>query len=142
MEAKITRKTRQYKHPGRDGRITIAGHPQDGLQPKTLTSILTAEIARVVAARSERRETPHSVHRFLIVIEYGKANYSAYVPDLPGCIATGKTLEELRINMKQAMELHIRGMYADQEPLYPSQMRAEYLDIPLSKGQDLAAHSP
>ena len=45
-----------------------------------------------------------------VVIEKGPRNYSAYVPDLPGCIATGKTLEEVETNMREAIEFHIEGM--------------------------------
>ena len=69
--------------------------------------------------------------RFLIIIEQGSNNYSAYVPDLPGCIATGKTLEEVKANMEQAIKLHIEGMMEDQEPLPLSHSIAEYLDIPV-----------
>jgi predicted RNase H-like HicB family nuclease len=49
------------------------------------------------------------MHRFLIVIEKAENNYSAYAPDLPGCIATGSSVEELKKNMHEAMEMHIRG---------------------------------
>jgi predicted RNase H-like HicB family nuclease len=47
------------------------------------------------------------MHRFLIVIEKTRDNYSAYSPDLPGCIATGKTIEETERNMHEAIEMHI-----------------------------------
>ncbi|HLG62710.1 MAG TPA: type II toxin-antitoxin system HicB family antitoxin [Ktedonosporobacter sp.] len=69
--------------------------------------------------------------RFLIIIEQGSNNYSAYVPDLPGCIATGRTLEEVKANMEQAIKLHIEGMMEDREPLPVSHSIAEYLDIPV-----------
>lgn len=69
--------------------------------------------------------------RFLIIIEQGSNNYSAYVPDLLGCIATGRTLEEVKANMEQAIKLHIEGMMEDREPLPVSQSIAEYLDIPV-----------
>ena len=67
--------------------------------------------------------------RFLIIIEQGSNNYSAYVPDLPGCIATGRTLEEVKANMEQAIKLHIEGMMEDREPLPVSHSIVEYLDI-------------
>ncbi len=51
--------------------------------------------------------------RYAIVIESGPNNYSAYVPDLPGCIATGKTLDIVRANMRGAMEMHIGAMVED-----------------------------
>jgi len=52
------------------------------------------------------------------------------VPDLPGCIATSKTLESVKANMEQAIKLHIEGMMEDREPLPVSHSIAEYLDIP------------
>ena len=55
--------------------------------------------------------------KYAVVIEKGPANYSACVPDLPGCIATGKTLEEIEINMREAIEFHIEGMIEDGEPI-------------------------
>ncbi len=68
-------------------------------------------------------------HRFLIIIEQGTRNYSAYAPDLPGCIATGKTLDEVKANMSEAIAMHIQGMIEDQEPIPASQTMADYLDI-------------
>lgn len=49
--------------------------------------------------------------RFAVVIEKGANNYGAYVPDLPGCITTGRTVEEVKQNMVEAIELHQYGMY-------------------------------
>ena len=67
--------------------------------------------------------------RFLIIIEKGDRNYSAYVPDLPGCIATGRTLEEVKANMSQAIKVHIQGMIEDHEPIPVSDTLAEYVDV-------------
>lgn len=72
------------------------------------------------------------MYRFLIIIEQGKHNYSAYVPDLPGCIATGDTYEEVLQNMKEAIALHLRGIIEDHEPIPAPQTMAQYLDIPFS----------
>ena len=69
------------------------------------------------------------MHRFLIVIEKGDHNYSAYVPDLPGCIATGDTVEEVKANMREAIKMHLEGMVEDQESIPPSQTLAEYVDV-------------
>lgn len=49
-------------------------------------------------------------HRFLIVIEKADGNYSAYSPDLPGCVATGATREEVEKNMHEAIEMHVKGL--------------------------------
>ena len=69
------------------------------------------------------------MYRFLIIIEQGSRNYSAYAPDLPGCIATGKTLEEVKTNMREAIAMHLQGMIEDQEAIPTSQTTADYLDI-------------
>ncbi len=68
--------------------------------------------------------------RFLIIVEQSEANYSAYVPDLPGCIATGETLEELKENMRQAITMHIEGIVEDQGFLPQPQTTAEYVEAP------------
>ncbi|MGZ5435022.1 MAG: type II toxin-antitoxin system HicB family antitoxin [Pyrinomonadaceae bacterium] len=51
-----------------------------------------------------------------MIIEPGERNYSAYLPDLPGCVATEKTIEELRQRMSEAIELHLDGMREDGFP--------------------------
>jgi predicted RNase H-like HicB family nuclease len=51
--------------------------------------------------------------RYAIVIEKGNGNYSAYVPDLPGCIATGDTIEEVKREIGAAIRFHIHGLNAD-----------------------------
>jgi predicted RNase H-like HicB family nuclease len=70
------------------------------------------------------------IYRFLVVIEKANGNYSAYSPDLPGCIATGKTPEEAALNMHEAIEMHVRGMLEDGLPVPQSQSLAEYVAIP------------
>jgi predicted RNase H-like HicB family nuclease len=51
--------------------------------------------------------------RYAIVLEKTATNYSAYVPDLPGCVATGATLEEAEREIKEAIEFHIEGLIED-----------------------------
>ena len=53
------------------------------------------------------------MHRFLIVIEKGTDNFSAYSPDLPGCVAAGATREEVEKNRHEAVERHVQGMKDD-----------------------------
>jgi predicted RNase H-like HicB family nuclease len=69
------------------------------------------------------------MHRFLIVIENAGANFSAYSPDLPGCVATGATREETERHMYEAIQLHIEGLEEDQLPIPPSTSYAEYVVI-------------
>ena len=67
--------------------------------------------------------------RFLILTEKTKSNYSAYCPDLPGCVATGKTREETERNMHEALELHIQGIIEDKMPVPESVTFAEYIAV-------------
>lgn len=53
------------------------------------------------------------MYRFLVVIEKADSNYSAYSPDLPGCIATGKTREDAEANMYEAIRFHLEGLRED-----------------------------
>ena len=69
------------------------------------------------------------MYRFLIVIEKANGNYSAYSPDLPGCVATGKTREETERNMQAAVEMHVQGMLEDNLPIPESQSIAEYIAV-------------
>ena len=55
--------------------------------------------------------------KYAIVIEKGENNFSAYVPDLPGCISTGSTIEEVKINIHDAIEFHIEGLKKDGEEI-------------------------
>jgi predicted RNase H-like HicB family nuclease len=69
------------------------------------------------------------VRRFLIVVERANGNYSAYSPDLPGCVATGATPEETQTRMHQAIELHIRGLQEDRLPIPEPSATAAYVDV-------------
>lgn len=53
--------------------------------------------------------------KFLVVVERGESNYSAYSPDLPGCIATGKSVEEVLDEMRCAIDFHLEGMVENGE---------------------------
>lgn len=54
---------------------------------------------------------------YAVILESGPNNWSAYVPDLPGCVATGKTQEETEQRIKEAIEFHIEGMRLHGEPI-------------------------
>ena len=69
------------------------------------------------------------MHRFLVVIEKAAGNYSAYSPDLPGCIATGSSRDETEKKMFEAMEMHIRGLKEDGLPVPESSSFAEYIAV-------------
>jgi predicted RNase H-like HicB family nuclease len=67
--------------------------------------------------------------RYAIVIEKADGNYSAYVPDLPGCIATGATIDEVEREIREAIEFHLEGLREDGLPIPAAESRVDYVDI-------------
>jgi predicted RNase H-like HicB family nuclease len=67
--------------------------------------------------------------RYAIVIERAGENYSAYVPDLPGCIATGQTVAEAEELLREAVALHIRGMQEDGIPVPAPSSVVDYVEV-------------
>ena len=67
--------------------------------------------------------------RYAIVIEKAASNYSAYVPDLPGCVATGATVAEAEQQLREAIEFHIEGLREDGLPVPMPQSQVEYVEI-------------
>ncbi len=66
--------------------------------------------------------------KYLVIIEPGSNNFSAYVPDLPGCVSTGDTLEEVKSNIQEAISFHLDGMKQDGEPVPEPSSISEYVD--------------
>lgn len=66
---------------------------------------------------------------YAIVIEKGEGNYSAYVPDLPGCVAVGDTVEETRHEIQEAIEFHLEGLRADGLPTPEPSSRVAYVEV-------------
>lgn len=69
------------------------------------------------------------MHRFLVVIEKAQENYSAYSPDLPGCVATGVTREDAEQAIHEAIALHVKGLLEDGLPVPESTSFAEYVAV-------------
>lgn len=69
--------------------------------------------------------------RYAIVIEKASRNYSAFAPDLPGCIATGKTVAQTLENMSQAIEMHVAGLVEDGLAIPDPSSVVDYVDIRL-----------
>ena len=67
--------------------------------------------------------------RYAIVIENAGRNYSAYVPDLPGCIATGATVEETERAIREAIETHLDGLRAENLPVPVASSRVDYVEV-------------
>jgi predicted RNase H-like HicB family nuclease len=66
--------------------------------------------------------------RYAVVIEKADGNYSAYVPDLPGCVATGATVEAVEAQIREAIRFHIEGLEEDGLPVPAPTSLAEYVD--------------
>lgn len=69
------------------------------------------------------------MYRFLIVIEKANGNFSAYSPDIPGCVATGDAYEETEQNMYDAIDMHVEGLLEDGVSILEPNAMAEYVII-------------
>ena len=67
--------------------------------------------------------------RYAVVIEQAESNFSAYVPDLPGCVAAGATIEETETGIREAIEFHIQGMKEDGLPVPSPSSSVEYIEV-------------
>jgi len=63
-------------------------------------------------------------------VEKAKSNYAAYVPDLPGCVATGATVEETERRVREAIEVHIEGLREDGLPVPEPSSVVDYVEVP------------
>ena len=69
------------------------------------------------------------MHKCLVVFEKAGSNYSAYSPDLPGCVATGATRREVEQNIREAIRLHVEGLEQDGTPLPEQIAFTEYVEV-------------
>jgi len=69
--------------------------------------------------------------QYLIVIEKTETGYSAYSPDLDGCVATGPTKNEVEQNMREAIEFHIEGLRDEGYSVPPPSSYSTYIDVPI-----------
>ena len=69
------------------------------------------------------------MYKFLIVIEKLRNNYSAYAPDLPGCVATGKTKKITEKNMSEAIRMHLEGLAEEHRPIPRAKAISEYVVV-------------
>lgn len=70
------------------------------------------------------------MRKYLIVIEKTKAGYSAYSPDLDGCVSTGRTLAETKLNMREAIEFHLEGMRLEGLAAPEPHTSSSYVEVP------------
>jgi predicted RNA binding protein YcfA (HicA-like mRNA interferase family)/predicted RNase H-like HicB family nuclease len=106
---------RQYKHPSKRGLVTVPGKPNDELAPGTKKQY------------SQAGSTQMS--RYLIIIEATGTGYSAYSPDLPGCVATGRSREEVEREMHDAIEFHVEGLRLAGEQIPEPRSQASYCEV-------------
>jgi len=69
--------------------------------------------------------------KYLIIIEKTNTGFSTFSPDLPGCVATGRTKKEVEKNMEKAIELHIEGLVAEGYKVPEPTSRSSYIEIPV-----------
>ena len=67
--------------------------------------------------------------RYAVVIEKAEGNYSAYVPDLPGCVATGATIDEVESEIREAIVFHVEGLREDGSPVPAPSSQVEYIEV-------------
>jgi predicted RNase H-like HicB family nuclease len=67
--------------------------------------------------------------RYAVVIENAGLNFSAYVPDLPGCVVTGATLAETEAAIREAIAFHLDGLREDGSPVPPPSSKVEYVEV-------------
>ena len=67
--------------------------------------------------------------RYAIVIEKAESNFSAYVPDLPGCVAAGQTVEETEILIREAIAFHLEGIREDGLPIPQPHSQVDYVEV-------------
>jgi predicted RNase H-like HicB family nuclease len=69
------------------------------------------------------------MRKYAIVVERAERNFAAYVPDLPGCVATGATVEEVEKLLREAIELHVAGLREDGLPVPAPSSVVDYLEV-------------
>lgn len=68
--------------------------------------------------------------RYAIVVEKAASNFAAYVPDLPGCVATGSTVEQTERRLRKAIEAHVQGLREDGLPVPEPSSVVDYVEVP------------
>lgn len=76
---------------------------------------------------------PVRIYALRLVIEKAEGNYSAYVPDLPGCVATGATVAEVEAELREAIAFHVEGLQEDGLPVPASSSQVDYIEVPASE---------
>jgi predicted RNase H-like HicB family nuclease len=70
------------------------------------------------------------MNKYLVIVEETETGYSAFSPDLPGCVATGKTRDEVEQSMRDAIQFHLDGMREDGDPIPVPHSYSTYCEVP------------
>lgn len=106
---------RQYRHPVKPGTVTIAGHPSVDLGAKNRSLYLSKQVSKM--------------SKYTVFFERTETGYSAYVPDLPGCVAAASTLEETRELMRGAIAFHIEELRLHGYPVPEPTPHVEEIEV-------------
>ena len=97
-------------------RATPLSGPHEGTtEPVEVLSVEDALAQYLAASRAKGEEVVNL--KYAVVFEQTPNNYGAYAPDVPGCVSTGKTWDEIRANIREALSFHIEGMVQNGEPI-------------------------
>jgi predicted RNA binding protein YcfA (HicA-like mRNA interferase family)/predicted RNase H-like HicB family nuclease len=96
---------RQFHHPARRGTVTVAGSANDDCPKRRFT------------VSSNKQDFADSMEHYLIVIEPSATGFGAFSPDVPGCVATGTTVEQTLSEMRAALAFHFEGITGAGEPV-------------------------
>ncbi len=102
---------RQFKHATKPSLVTVPGNMGDEIAPGTLKT-----------SRSQ-------IMKYLVILGKTNTGYSAYSPDLPGCISTGHSREETEANMQEAIEFHIEGLQLAGFPVPEPISESAYVEL-------------
>jgi len=107
---------RQFKHPLKPGKVTVSGRQGQMCLKGTLHAILKqAGLSKPM--------------KYLVLYERGPTSWGAYIPDLPGCVSVGDTLEEVKQLIREAVEIHLEGMREDGDPIPEPTTLCEYTEV-------------
>ena len=96
---------------------------------KEIARATIASYKKAIAEVEKQKITNTDTKKYLVILEKAESNYSAYSPDIPGCIATGKTRDEVEKNIKKAISFHIEGIKEDGLPLPEPASSIEYVEV-------------